>query len=236
LHTARMEETGVDKSAALSYITAAEDEELDASIDIRNINHASCDSKTSSALGHLDIFLENYCKKMKTPRIQSRHLNYYGIKTTGTYEEANKWWDDMIGNFFGYLCQNAYNRRDPDKGQIEYESATGYASRVKAYYTHQFRHCGPELAVFSSTKWRVLRNKLLVHFTEVKRTTGKALVNGHEASEDSDRGAIAIGCYWLGTPEAAEFLHLNNTMFMLSGRGTEVSLLTKDCLKASDVN
>jgi hypothetical protein len=40
----------------------------------------------------------------------------------------------------------------------------------------------------------------------------------------------------LGTPEAAEFLHLNNTMMQCSGRGTEVSLLTKDCLKASDVN
>lgn len=66
--------------------------------------------------------------------------------------------------------------------------------------------------------------------------SGKALVNGHKASEDSDRNAIAIGCHWLRTAEAAEFLHLNNTRTQCSGRGTEVSLLTKDCVKASDVN
>jgi hypothetical protein len=81
-----------------------------------------------------------------------------------------------------------------------------------------------------------LHNKLHWQLKEETKGTGKALVNGHEASEDSDRDAIAIGCYWLGTVEAAELIHLNNIMMQCSGRGTEVSLLTKDCIKALDVN
>lgn len=228
----------MDKSITLGCVTAAEDKELDyeALFDIRRANFASYDSKLLNALKHLDIFLTSYCKKIKAPRIQCRNLAYHGIKTSGTFEEANMWWDDMIGNFFSYLHKDAYKYGDPDKGRISYETATGYASSVKVYFIDQFRHCGPELTVFSSTKWRELRNKLLAQFKEETKSTGKALVNGHEASEDSDRDAIAIGCYWLGSVEAAEFLHLNNTMMQCSGRGTEVSLLTKDSIKASDVN
>ena len=142
----------------------------------------------------------------------------------------------MIGSFFSYLRKDAYKCGDPDKGRGSYETATGYASSVKIYYTTKFRNSGPELNVFGTTKWRELQNRLLSQFKEETKSTGTALVNGHEASEDSDRNAIAIGCYWLGTVEAAEFLHLNNTMMQCSGRGTEVSLLTKSSIRASDVN
>lgn len=142
----------------------------------------------------------------------------------------------MIGNFFSYLYKDAYKYGDPAKGRVSYETATGYASSVKVYYTNKFRLCGPELNVFGPGKWRELHNRLLAQFREETKSTRKALVNGHEASEDTDRNAIAIGCYWLGTVEAAEFLHLNNTMMQCSGRGTEVSLLTKDNIRSSDVN
>jgi len=125
---------------------------------------------------------------------------------------------------------------DPEKGRISYETATGCASSTKVYCINKFHGCGPELNVFCSTKWRELRNKPLAQFKEETKKTGKALVNGHEASEDSDRNAIAIGCHWLGAVEATEFLHLNNAMMQCSGRGTEVSLLTKEGVKASDVN
>jgi hypothetical protein len=230
----------VDKSVALGCVTAAEDKELDYEAqleDIRSVHLASCDSKLWNALKHLDFFLAGYLEKIKSPIINSRHLTYYGgVKTSGTSEEANEWWDNMIGNLFSYLYKDAYKYGDPDKDRISYETATGYASSIKVFYTNKFRTCGPELNVFGPTKWRELRNKLLAQFKEENKSTGKTLVNGHEASEDTDRNAIAIGCYWLGTPEAAEFLHLNNTMMQCSGRGTEVSLLTKDGIKASDVN
>ena len=101
----------MDESVILGCVTTAEDKDLDyeACCDIR-LNHlASSDSKTSNALKHLDIFLRAYCKKIKAPYIDSCHLTYYGIKTSGTFEEANTWWDDMIGSFFSYLYKDAYS-------------------------------------------------------------------------------------------------------------------------------
>jgi len=202
---------------------------------MRSAHLASSETKISNALKHVDIFLASCCKKIKTPRISCRHLTCYGVKTSGIVEEANMWWDDMIGSFFSYL-HTANKCGDPSRGRISYETATGHASSAKVYCINKFRGCGPELNVFRSTKWRELRNELLAQFKEETKKTGKALVNGHEASDDSDRNAIAIGCCWLGTVEAAEFLHLNNTMMQCSGRGTELSLLTKEGVKASDVN
>jgi hypothetical protein len=81
--------------AALSCVTAAEDEELDyeASFDIRGKNLTASDSKSSKALKHFDTFLESYCEKIKVPPLHHRQLSYYGIKTSGTNEEANIWWD-----------------------------------------------------------------------------------------------------------------------------------------------
>jgi hypothetical protein len=41
----------------------------------------------------------------------------------------------MIGNFFNYLGTTAYKYGDQDRGRISYETATGYASSIKVYYT-----------------------------------------------------------------------------------------------------
>jgi len=120
--------------------------------------------KVSNALKHVDVFLASYCKKIKTPRVFCRDLTYHGIKTSGTVEEANIWWDDMIGNFFSYL-HTANKHGDPLRGRISYETATGYASSVRVYYMNKFRGCGPELNVFRPIKWRELRNKLLAQWT-----------------------------------------------------------------------
>jgi len=226
------------KVDTLSCVTESEDKELDldALCDIRTVNFASWESKAFNALKHLDTFLGSYLKKIGVPHTSCSRLTCCGIKTSGTFEEANRWWDDMIGNFFSYLHKNAYKRCDPLQGRISYETATGYASSVKAYFTEKFRNDGPQLNVFVSTRWRALRNRLLAQFNEETKSTGKPLVNGHQASEDSDRDAIAIGCFWLGTVEAAEFLNLNNLMMQCSGRGTEVSLLRKESVTVSDVN
>ena len=108
----------VNKPVALSCVTAAEDKDLDdeALRDIRSVQLASSESKTSNALVHFDFFLTGYFKKIKSPIINSCHLTYYGVKTTGTVEEANVWWDNVIGNFFTYLHKDAYKCLDPDKG------------------------------------------------------------------------------------------------------------------------
>jgi len=122
------------------------------------------ENKMSNALKHVDIFLASCCKKIKTPRVFCRDLTYHGVKTSGTVEEANTWWDDMIGNFFS--CLHTANKHGaPEKGRILYETATGCASSVRVYYMNKFRGCGPELNVFRPVKWRELRNKLLAQWT-----------------------------------------------------------------------
>jgi len=122
------------------------------------------ETKMSNALKHVDIFLASCCKKIKTPRVSCRDLTCCGIKTSGTVEEANMWWDDMTGNFFSYL-HTANKCGDPEKGRISHETATGHASSIKVYCINKFRGCGPELNVFRPTKWRELQNKLLAQWT-----------------------------------------------------------------------
>jgi len=123
--------------------------------DAHNAVHAD-ENKMSNALKHVDVFLASHCKN---PRISCRDLTCYGVKTSGTVEEANMWWDDMIGNFFSCL-HTANKRGDPSRGRISYETATGHASSARVHCMNKFRGCGPELNVFRPIKWRQLRDNL----------------------------------------------------------------------------
>jgi len=109
-----------DKSTALSCATTAEDKELDceALCDIRGVHLASSESKTANALKHFNIFLASCCKKINAPFVDCHHLTYHGVKTSGTFEEANVWWDNKIGNFFSYLHKDAYKCGERDKGRV----------------------------------------------------------------------------------------------------------------------
>ena len=35
---------------------------------------------------------------------------------------------------------------------------------------------------------------------------------------------MALACIWMGTPDAAEFFHLNNSTFHMAGRGSECAM------------
>ena len=118
------------------------------------------------------------------------------------------WWDDMIGCFFSYLAKHAYDRFDSDKKRLAYNTATGYASSVKAYYTNKFRTQRHDIPIFKADRWKGLRCKLLSSYEEENRVTGKSLVNPHDASSRDDREAIATGCIWANSPQAAEFWHI----------------------------
>ena len=47
---------------------------------------------------------------------------------------------------------------------------------------------------------------------------------------------MATGCIWQGTAETAEFWHILNASFHLSGRGSEVSLVKPEGLSSVEVN
>ena len=62
------------------------------------------------------------------------------------------------------------------------------------------------------------------------------MTEGKVSSTRDDREAMANGCIWLGTAETAEFWHLLNASFHLSGCGSEVSLIQQLGLSSVKVN
>jgi len=76
--------------------------------------------KLSNALKHLNIFLAGCYKKINCASfVDCCHPAHCGVKTSGTFEEANMWWDNMIGNFFSCLDKDACKCGDLDKLKAE---------------------------------------------------------------------------------------------------------------------
>lgn len=56
------------------------------------------------------------------------------------------------------------------------------------------------------------------------------------SSTREDRENLAKACFWTGTATSAEFLHLLNSTFHCSGRGSEVSLIIPTGTSSAEVN
>ncbi len=217
----------VDNDETLQMMVAAEDDfQLG---DIRDDQGNSHKDKQSNALKHLNYFLKMYAEQKGDTYVRAEDLTFE--PTT----ESIGWWDDMIGCFFSYLAKHARQQCDNGRERVAYNTATGYASSVKAYYCNKFRKLPTGIPIFEANRWKALRVRLLSNYEEENRQTGKSLVNPHEASTKQDRVAIAIGCMWLNTPRSAQFLHINNTMFQYCGRGSEVSLDRRSRISTTEV-
>ncbi len=142
----------------------------------------------------------------------------------------------MVGCPFNYFAKQARQRCDESKDRVAHNTATGYCSSIKSHFENKFRKQVHGIPIFKAECWKKLRVHLLSSYEEQIRQTGESLVNPHEASSKEDREAIATGCIWLGTPEAAEFHHLNVTMAQYVGRGSEVSLDCRSRLTTTHVN
>lgn len=197
--------------------------------DCRDVLLASASSKESSALFHMNIFLKRYASQTNQPFVAAEQLSYGGFNNTGY-----TWWDKMFGAFFTYLGTDAMIRGDPKFGRLAHGSSDGYASSLKVYFSNKFRSL-PEIPVFTTERWRVLRAKLRSAYRDSNRLSGKNMVQGHASSSRTDREAVATGCLWLGTPRSAEFLHLCTTSYHFSGRGSEVSLNQTKHISVRDV-
>lgn len=210
----------------LTAITQAEDEDL-AYRDIRDNNSRS--NKTPAALKQFNVFLKGYCERKHHSAHTAEQLPYCGLATIHDVDFANpqphqSWWNDLIGNFFNYLAFEAKNYRTKDKDLLGYESATGYASAVKSYFTNKFRDETP-LVVFQDANWRKLRNLLATKYSERGKRTGQRISTPREASNGDDRKAMGKACFWLGTVDSAEFHGLNVWIYHLLGRGRDVAIL-----------
>ena len=105
---------------------------------------------------------------------------------------------------------------DPSGNCLAHQSATQCCSSVKVFFTSGFRHETP-IPVFQADEWKKLREKLRGLHREGSRASGERMAEGEAASTREDHEAMATGCVWLGTAEAAEFWHLLNTSRHCSG-------------------
>lgn len=124
---------GDDTTAMMLGMVTAEDEVFFGDIRDESKRGNSAKEKKNNALKHLNFFLKKYSEQKRQPFVRAEDLNFQAT------EEMIRWWDDMIGCFFSYLAKHAYDRFDSDKKRLAYNTATGYASSVKAYYTNKFR-------------------------------------------------------------------------------------------------
>lgn len=166
----------------------------------------SKEGKEDNALKHFDYYMQVHRKL----RVTHKDLEIQDITS------------DLIGGFITYLWKDAHVYRNPNKGFLKYESATGYASSVKAYFTNKFREhaCPPAL---QDTSWKPMRQDLRKEFLKRVRVDGKALSDPRDPSTPKDRDTTATLCVWEGSTEAAEFFGINTTMFYAAGRGSEVA-------------
>ena len=61
-------------------------------------------------------------------------------------------------------------------------------------------------------------------YVEDSLQTGKQLSEPHVAATQQDRMASSMCCAWNNSVKAAEFMNLNNSKYMYTGRGGEITL------------
>jgi hypothetical protein len=124
----------------------------------------------------------------------------------------------LFGGFATFLSTEARCYLNPKNALISLNSAVGYISSVKMYYLNKYRDKA-EPPVFASTQWKRILAAITSEAVERCKKTGAHLVTPRETATDDDIVCLATLCAWDGTPTTAEFLHFNNAMAQLAGRG-----------------
>lgn len=134
------------------------------------------------------------------------------------------------------MGNHARNGCDPEAGRFKQGTASQYCSSVRGYFNNKFRDEDPITVLHDDKQWSKLMTKLRGKCREANRASGKPTVEGNESSTREDREWLATGCLWDGSAETAEFLHLLNTSYHCSGRGSEVSLCKPEDIRAVEVD
>jgi hypothetical protein len=195
----------------------------------------SAADKEKKALKHFDYFLKGYCTQIGIEVVEAKNIPYSGIPGETFNKAISEWWDSCIGAFVTYMGSHAKSGCNP-KGQcLSRTTADGYCSSVKAFFTNKFR-TESDIPVFQKMQWGKLRVKLKGLYRESNRSKGKPTKTEDVSSTCQDREAMATACIWIGSPEFAEFWHLQNTSYHCSGRGSEVSLTKSDGITTFEKN
>jgi hypothetical protein len=167
---------------------------------------ASTKEKANNALKHFEFYASQHFGKI----IKADNVSY---------DELNQ---DLFGGLATYLATSAHYYRDPRKGLLSLNSAQGYLSAIKMHYVNKYREFR-EPSVFSKEHWSRIKAGVNSEFVERSKRTGKELVQSREGATDDDIIAMHSLCAWNAEQWSAEFMHFNNSMINLAGRGSEIA-------------
>ena len=170
----------------------------------------SVDNRDSNAIKHFDFYMINFRKidKFTIVNIPLIMVN-----------------ENLINGWYIYLGKDAKKYCDNNMDRISHHTADNYASGIKSIF---FSRCLKEKldvpAVFNDKNAKKYRTKLLSMYVEDSLKTGRQLSEPHVAATQQDRIASSMCCVWNNSLKAAEFMHLNNSKYMYTGRGSEIAL------------
>ena len=212
-------------------------------------NHQSA-KRTKSALKHLRFFMPSFYRykgeadrmvdiedlvcqgRDSAAMILGQTYTKTGIdpKNKATYNpnaRSTQWFNEMIIHFSGYLVK-ARKWLKVNADCLSYQAAANYLSDVKIWILTKNPHlASSEIPVMDPSRWKAHRKQMLGNIILRCRADGTRVHNGHTPASRQDRKAMALACVWLGTPEGAEFYHLNTSTYHFAGRGSECSLVLK---------
>ncbi|KAG7365133.1 hypothetical protein IV203_038336 [Nitzschia inconspicua] len=190
------------------------------------------------SFSHFNYFLKTYCVQIGVDVVEAVSIPYGGLGTgrNPSNKVVFEFWDLMIGAFVTYMEKHANIACDPEAGRLKQSTASQYCSSVRGYFNNKFRNKDPIPILYDDKQWSKLMSKLRGKYREANRASGKPTVEGNESSTREDREWLATGCLWDGSVETAEFLHLLNTTYHCSGRGSEVSLIKPEDIRAVEAS
>jgi hypothetical protein len=105
---------------------------------------------------------------------------------------------EFMGDFCGYLAEQARKYCKDDSQFLSFKSADSYLSAVKSYF-NRIRFTNEHIAAFEPSNWKSIRARFHRLIYVRLRFENRTHVTAKPASNDNDAKVIAHICLWTGT-------------------------------------
>lgn len=131
---------------------------------------------------------------------------------------------ELVDTFATYLSAHARRGCKSDGELLSYNTVDQYLSTFKTCLVSKFFYeKDANLVVNDNTKMSQLRQAMCQHKLRLLRQEGREIMTSTDAATDEDVDTFFLLCFWEGSNESAEFLHLMMSCIANCGRGSEVS-------------
>ena len=170
-------------------------------------------TKSCSMKGHFNYFLMHFWSKHnKSDKIVSKFDDL----------EVEDVTIDIVDNFVNYLASHARKGFKADGPLLKFGTIDQYLSSFKMSLVRKFFKNESELIVNNQAKMSLLRSTMLQKKIQQCRRDGIEIMSSLETASETDVDTFFLLCFWEGTYESAEFLHLMMSCIANCGRGSEV--------------